>query len=317
MDNSRRIHCFNAYCKNGLAGIFTAIILLPASSQPCFAEMFFVTNASQDNIECGSISQPCRSISQAINNAEAGDHIMVGPGIYGDINNDGDFDDPGEEMAQLDIGCHCMILVNKSLTITSIVGASYTTISANGAITDLVKIIADNVTFGETRHGFTLTGANPDIQARGLINRGAGLSAVGSYINIMGNLAKNNGGPGFLLSGNEHRVIDNESKNNAAGFTFGYTEHGHIVQDNLAHNNGNSNATGHGFSFYGHEYQVSYNLAMTNNGMGFVINAHDEFDFEYNTAFGNTGQGVFKFVGPEIKTLKNNIFGNLDKDNLL
>jgi hypothetical protein len=65
----------------------------------------FVTARAVDSAVCGSRFEPCRSISQAIENAKDGDHIFVGPGYYGDINMDGDFNDPGDEKAQLGFGC--------------------------------------------------------------------------------------------------------------------------------------------------------------------------------------------------------------------
>lgn len=296
-------------------GLGTLLLANSLFANKSFAETFYVTTAAVDSISCGAKSDPCRSISQAIKNAEQGDHIIVGPGTYGDINNDGDFDDDGEETAQLGSGCNCMVLINKPLTITSIVGARSTIISANGANIDVIKIVADNVAFGETRHGFTITGSN-NITGPGNYP-GAGLTAVGNYIKIIGNISKNNAGPGFSITGNEHIIMDNESISNATGFAFMHTDNGHVVEENMASNNGNGGGTGHGFSLYGNDYKVKNNMSTGNKGMGFVINAKNDFYFENNTSFGNTGQGIFKFDGAKIKSLKNNIFGNLDKDKLL
>ena len=47
--------------------------------------------------QCGEPRNACRSISQAIENASTTDNIWVGPGRYGDLNGDGDFEDQGEE----------------------------------------------------------------------------------------------------------------------------------------------------------------------------------------------------------------------------
>ena len=47
---------------------------------------------------CGQdVTSPCRSISQAIALADAGDTILVGPGRYGDLNDNGRLDEAGEE----------------------------------------------------------------------------------------------------------------------------------------------------------------------------------------------------------------------------
>jgi len=50
-----------------------------------------------DSGGCGTKIDPCRSISQAINNGAAGDSISVGPGLYGDLDNDGVLSGTGGE----------------------------------------------------------------------------------------------------------------------------------------------------------------------------------------------------------------------------
>lgn len=292
--------------------IIFIFVLALGLQQVSYAEMIFVTHNAVDTSDCGNKTSPCRSISKAIQHATNGDHILVGPGIYGDINNDGDFDDPGDENADLGSGCRCMVHINKPLTITSIVGANSTTLNANNAIITVVKITADNVTFGEQRHGFTITGAHNDTND----NYGAGLDAVGQYINIAGNISLNNFGSGFIIKGKSHKISDNLSRNNKHGFIFTHTDAGHEIVENIASNNGTKNGFGHGFSIYGNGYIVNNNLANGNQGAGFLINSENNFLFEGNTAMGNTGQGIFKFAGSNIKSLKNNIFGNLDKDTI-
>ena len=57
-----------------------------------------VANNGVDSASCGTSANPCRSITQAIANAADGDRIVVGPGTYGDLNNDGVLgNSPGEE----------------------------------------------------------------------------------------------------------------------------------------------------------------------------------------------------------------------------
>lgn len=65
------------------------------------AATLHVPNHGEDTPECGTRRQPCRSISAAIAHASEGDRIVVGPGLYGDVNGDGDFNDPGDEAAEL------------------------------------------------------------------------------------------------------------------------------------------------------------------------------------------------------------------------
>src|SRR3989304_4802764 len=83
------------------------------------AATLHVRNNGQDSGTCGAAASPCRSISQAIANAVAGDTLMVGPGRYGDLDGDGNFTSPGEEAAEDGSGCFCMIKVDKALTIGS------------------------------------------------------------------------------------------------------------------------------------------------------------------------------------------------------
>ena len=58
------------------------------------AAVLYAKNNGVDSLTCGAIATPCRSISQAIVSAGASPAttILVGPGIYGDINGDGTLD---------------------------------------------------------------------------------------------------------------------------------------------------------------------------------------------------------------------------------
>ena len=70
----------------GLLGIDTSAI----------AGVLHVAAYGSDSPTCG-LQSPCRSISQAMENAASGDTIYVGPGHYGDVNGDGNFAGPGDE----------------------------------------------------------------------------------------------------------------------------------------------------------------------------------------------------------------------------
>src|SRR5437868_2725709 len=83
------------------------------------ALVLHVANNGVDTQACGAKDAPCRSISQAIANAKDGDRILVGPGRYGDLNGNGSFSDSGDESAELNFGCVCMIKVNKSIQLKS------------------------------------------------------------------------------------------------------------------------------------------------------------------------------------------------------
>ncbi len=124
---------------------------------------------------------PCRSISQAIANANAGDTIIVGPGKYGDLNFSGVLGDPGDESPP--IGCSCMLAVNKPVILVSSDGAAVTTIDATTLEgTEInVSITSGGVQFGVPGHGFTVTNA-------GLDGASAGLAVVqADNVSISGN----------------------------------------------------------------------------------------------------------------------------------
>jgi hypothetical protein len=59
-----------------------------------------VTNYGTDSSCCGPKASPCRSISQAIENAAPGEVIYVGAGRYGDLSGTGTFTGPGDEHEQ-------------------------------------------------------------------------------------------------------------------------------------------------------------------------------------------------------------------------
>jgi len=87
----------NNYFIKYLLITFSFLFLFIIMPQTVWAKKILVTNNAIDSLTCGTKTEPCRSISQAIDNANTGDHILVGPGRYGDLNGDGDFNDPGEE----------------------------------------------------------------------------------------------------------------------------------------------------------------------------------------------------------------------------
>ena len=116
-----------------------------------------MANNGVDSASCGTSTNPCRSITQAIANAADGDRIVVGPGTYGDLNNDGVLgNSPGEENPGFP---GCMICVNKSVTLVSSDGAAETVIDARDVpnLSENVAITANNVKFGAAGQGFTVT----------------------------------------------------------------------------------------------------------------------------------------------------------------
>jgi hypothetical protein len=85
-------------------------------------------------------TSPCRSITRAIARAVDGDHIVGGPGVYGDIDHDGQSITPGDEVAPAD--CDCAIFIDKAVSgpdsVVSVTGVSVGLMvrSRNGLVAD-------------------------------------------------------------------------------------------------------------------------------------------------------------------------------------
>src|SRR5262245_48240776 len=124
-------------------GITLFLGLVPAA----LAGTVHVANNGADSAVCGAVEAPCRSITQAIHNAQPGDHVLVGPGRY------------REERGAP--GCGCFLAVNKSVVLRSTDGAASTIIDARDVVVATnVLIIADGSEFGQSAQGFTVTNAH-------------------------------------------------------------------------------------------------------------------------------------------------------------
>jgi hypothetical protein len=158
------------------------------------AATFSVTNYGMDSSTCGSSAHPCRSISQAIENASDHDTIWVGAGHYGDLNGDGNFADPGDEHATAD----CVICVTKSLHIYSFNGAAVTIIDSgpSGGSPATVRLTADGTIFGAVGHGFTITGGNT---IGVLVDRALAVALTADIV-VAGNIDLKDG-TGFVING--------------------------------------------------------------------------------------------------------------------
>ena len=319
----------------GLAMLFLIVVAGGLAE----AKTLNVANNGVDSLTCGDKKSPCRSISIAIDNANPGDKIVVGPGHYGDLDEDTDFNDAGEEKAEGQSGCDCMIKVNKQLTIESRDGAGATVLDARGANIDVVRIQVSGVIFGKKKKGFTLTHG-----AEGLfINNGTngvrvesnlaitnsfdGFNFFGSGHVLNGNTASGNGSSGFGFSGSGHLLSNNiASANDSSGFEFSGSGHvlsgniaranvstgfgiigsGHLLTGNLASGNDSD-----GFAFFGGNGNVlSGNTAVDNTNDGFAFNGTGHLLTD-NSAVGNQAKGISVVGSGSSATItKNNIFGN-------
>jgi hypothetical protein len=277
-----------------------ALVAAPAADGATYR----VANHGADAPGCGSKAAPCRSISQAIALAGAGDKIVVGPGVYGDLDGDGTFEpSDGEEAAPG--GCSCMVHVNKPLAIESEAGASATFLTGGLADVDMVRIEADDVTFGRRGNGFRLAEGGSAASVR----NGVKIADV-ARARIEGNVAENVGFNGFAVTGSAHRLVGNASIENNVGF-FSSTA-GAIFSDNTAHSSsiagfqiagtgaqvqGNRSELGQiGFDFGGGGHRIEGNRALASPLYGFAFHGADH-TVRGNVATGGGDAGFFLVDG--------------------
>jgi hypothetical protein len=139
------------------------------------AKTVYVANDGLDGDGCGTKSAPCRSITSGIAAAAANDTILVGPGRYGDLNDDGVLGGTGEES-----GTNGVVDVNKAVRVYSTDGADATVIQFPGLVgvfSAYVLVFADDAAFGRRNGGFTIAGHG----------EGTGISGLGLRVSIQGN----------------------------------------------------------------------------------------------------------------------------------
>jgi parallel beta-helix repeat protein len=195
------------------------------------------------------------------------------------VDGDGDFRDPEEEKAEVGVGCHCMIKIDKSLTLLSLSGAAATVLNAADGVQDVVRIQADNVSFGQIGKGFTVTQA-----------RGTGVVSAKHTNNnrIAGNIIKGNRGSGIRLNGANNVLRGNAIQGNRKhGLVIAAAGKGHEVRQNVITDN-----RGRGILTFAHEIVIADNTIEGNDpvvGCGLVNNSKAALHVSGNI-LGGTGK---------------------------
>jgi hypothetical protein len=279
--------------------LVVAFLLLLAPA-PALAAKLLVASTGVDSGTCGGTTSPCRSITQAILNATAGDTIEVGPGRYGDIDRDGNFGEDGEEPVEQDTGCDCMIFVDKELILVSRDGAAATLIDAAPALVTAVLITGADATgtvFGQKGKGFSVTGSS---DAPGVtINGGTTDVSVGGNISISNSAGFRNDDSGTTFADNW--ALDNTTQGFfvAASTTF---------TGNLARGNTDGIVL-----FSGGPHVLKGNVITANSGPGLVVGGSVPAGsaIEKNAVIENFDDGIRIDAGAGSTTITNNsIFGN-------
>lgn len=298
-----------------------------------------VANNGADSASCGSNADPCRSIGRAIRLASDGDTILVRPGFYGDVNSDGDFADPGDEVFDASsFPGTCLVCIDKRVKLLSTHGADVTIIDGSGTELfgpmDGVAIFASGVTFGAESHGFTVrrisntgvlvrpeagdvTVAGNHASENGVDDDSSGIGfviSVGAGVaQVRNNRATHNDFFGFLVSSDlanpgAARIVDNAAHDNRlAGFAIeSGTGPAYTLVGNVA--TGNSG----GFSLNGRGLVVRRNVAIDNNVGMQIASGASNLLLVGNSIIGGRLGGISILIdapGP-IDIHRNNIYGN-------
>jgi hypothetical protein len=171
------------------------------------AKTVYVANDGLDGADCGTKGAPCRSITQGIAQAAAGDTVSVGPGRYGDLDADGMRGEPGEEA-----GAAGVVDVDESVRVYSSAGADATVIEATdlGLGAEMVRISAPGAVFGKRSGGFTIL--LPPATGVGIQVLAAGVTVAGNE--ILGGL------DGIRVDGTDSIVSDNRVALAATGIAI-------------------------------------------------------------------------------------------------
>lgn len=273
-----------------------SIFFVPAA----FAAHLHVESYGLDTNTCGP-SDPCRSISMAIQRASAGDVISVGPGIYGDLNQNGVLGEPGEETGEIGFGCNCVVKVDKAVTILSTQGAKVTRIYASSVsvdpiLTNGVHIMADNVVFGSVGKGFQVTGASS-----------YGVQIEGAHAKVSGDIIVGPGG-GFWVDGENNELDSDTALSDGNGFLI--TEANNAITRSLASGTRDSGfSVSRGSVRSGPTGIVLDHDVSIGNQQGF--NILGSANLNKVAAVGNLGGGIVLRTGAVVNVTNSNIYGNV------
>jgi len=313
-----------------IAALSAAIVMCGVASAT--SATLRVTNDGADSATCGAPTKPCRTVSQAIENAADGDSIEVGAGLYGNVSGDPNFGGPGDEHAQmgLDPSQGCIICINKGVHIYSLHGAAVTIIQAipSTPFSSTVMIQSDAVIFGQAGGGTTLTGGNSSGVTLDLNSNFGAEMVLKRNVTVAGNVDVGDGN-GFVFNGFDFTdrpcpfpvcmstaqvmFADNESINNGAAFNVTVnTFHPPIIlQSNFAHGAGTGFFVTAGFQDEIGDILGAGNVKLlgnvsVHNGIGYNLILIGRT--ENNTAAGNSQAGFW--VVPSGTFRGNSALGN-------
>ena len=287
-----------------------------------------------DSPTCGAIKTPCRSIGQGLANAGEGFFVLVYPGLYGDLNGDGDFADAGEEHA--DPVRHCLVCITKGVRLFAFAGAEATIIDGRGTTDDfdLVLIDANHVTFA----GFMVrAGLASGVRVSSNANN-VQIERVKSLDHQPDDADAGNAAFEILSARGTVDVTDCEARSSNIGFLAETSGAGRIVVKNAVTKSnrragfklaGSSTASGNailldhgksfgdnpGFDISGAKHQIRFSTAVGERDDGFII-AGSRHVLDHASAMGNPGAGFNVHPGAtDIRISAANVYQNALIDN--
>lgn len=242
---------------------------------------YHVQAYGRDSANCGRATNPCRSISKAIDRAFPGDSIYVGPGRYGDIDRDASLvQDSGDEYGP-NTGCgQCLVHVYKGINVYSTHGAWATIIDVAGISDhDGVVVAGESARLGARYSGFTIRGARGDGRRVGV----SSFNAVDSRVSGNVLVANDNG---IKLNGRFMRASRNEVLANVNNGIVAEDRDLRVSRNMVSFNGEN------GVVVSRRRVRVSANVIAGHARTGVVAITRDK-SIKNNWLVINTGPGVF------------------------
>ncbi len=290
---------------------FFGAFLLILAALPVHAGVLHVEKWGQDSGYCGSANDPCNTIGQAIDNADPGDTIRVGPGVYGDADENGWLSGPGEEYRNCGGRISVVCVDRDNLKLESTMGAASTVIDAPSPAAAGVVIRGNGVKFGKKGRGFTIRHST------------TGVVLNADRLTVQDIRAEDNTAYGFYGNqgaGQGHCVlIGNTAVRSHTGFYFRATGQGPYVTL-FSQNRSRDNSS------YGVELSLNGNVTIdrnvsVNNNSGFNLRAGGGTLVKNNLAVGNATDGLtmsrIGSGGGGISLIGNSASGNETKGFLL
>jgi hypothetical protein len=264
-----------------------------------------VSTQGSDSNTCGPVASPCKTISQAITNAAAGDTVSVGPGTY-----------------------HELVVVPKQLTLLGF-GATVNAAGLSQGSGQTMDASAIFVTAAGSRvEGFTVHGAfgegilvlnTSNVVLAGDTVSGNNLGKPGntSYgeCQVNGEIPGDCGEGIHLMTATGSNVVDNVSDSNSGGM---------LVTDELGPNTGNTingnlvqnNADDCGITLPSHNPNALDANGVPQPTMGGVFANTVSNNMSLNNGLNGFGAGIlFAAAGPGMASYNNTVTGNIINGN--